>query len=239
MQRDKIMNTGNELQPAALKALKRKIAIRITLLLLLLGIFILLPAGTFHYWQAYVYFAVIFGPLIFVVHYFYKKDPKFLERRMRIKEQETEQKKIVFSTAFFYVVGFILPGFDHRFGWSDVPAGIVLTADMLVLLSYIFIVYVFKVNRFASRVIEVEKDQTVISTGPYSVIRHPMYLGTIVMFLSTPVALGSYWAVIPFTVLPVSLAFRILNEEKVLSEQLPGYKEYCTKIRYRLIPFVW
>jgi protein-S-isoprenylcysteine O-methyltransferase Ste14 len=156
-----------------------------------------------------------------------------------MKEKEREQKKIISLSAIAYLVGFLLPGLDRRFDWSEIPTAIVLAADVLVMTSYIFVVYVFKHNRYASRVIEVQKNQTVISTGPYSIVRHPMYSGMFIMFFSTPIALGSYWAVIPFALMPLTFFFRILNEEKVLSEQLPGYKEYCEKVRYRLIPYVW
>jgi len=232
-------NTKNELQSYEMKVLKKKIAIRFALLPLFIGILILLPAGTFNFWQVYIYFAILLGPMIFVIFYFLKKNPKFLERRMKMKEQETQQKKIVFLTTSTFLLGFILPGFDHRFGWSDIPTVIVIIADILILLSYILIIYVFKENSYASRVIEIDKDQKVISSGPYSIVRHPMYLGILVMFLSTPIALGSYWAIIPLAMLPVSLVFRIFNEEKVLSEQLPGYKEYCKKVRFRMIPFIW
>ncbi|OHD11376.1 MAG: S-isoprenylcysteine methyltransferase [Spirochaetes bacterium GWD1_27_9] len=222
-----------------MKKLKIKIIIRLALLPLFIGVVILLPAGTFNFWHVYVYFGVLFIPMIFVIFYFLKKDPKFLERRMKIKEQQKQQKKIIFFSTFIYLLGFILPGFDYRFGWSNIPIIVVITADIIVFFSYIFIIYVFKVNSYASRVIEVDKDQTVISTGPYSIIRHPMYLGVIVMYLATPIALGSYWAIIPFALLPIFLVQRILNEEKILSEQLVGYKEYCKKVKFRIIPFIW
>jgi len=233
------MNTKNEMPASELKALKKKIAIRFAILPLFIGLTVLLPAGTFNFWQVYIYFAVLLVPVIFVILYFLKKDPQFLERRSKMKEQETQQKKIVFFASIVYFSGFILPGLDHRFGWSDIPTVVVIIADILILLSYIFIFYVFKENTYASRVIEVDQNQKLITTGPYSIVRHPMYLGVLVMFLSTPLALGSYWAIIPFAMLPVALVLRILNEEKVLSEQLPGYKEYCNKVRFRMIPFMW
>jgi len=219
--------------------LKRKIAMRFALLSLCLGLLILLPAGTFNFWQAYVYFAVLVGPMIFVELYFMKKDPEFLERRMKMKEKESEQKIIIFASRIIFLIGFLVSGFDHRFGWSNTPVIMVIIADMLVLASAIFIFYVFKENSYASRVIEVQKNQTVISTGPYSIVRHPMYLGSLIIFLATPIALGSYWAIIPFTGVPISLIFRIINEEKILSKQLVGYKDYCNKVKFRIIPFLW
>jgi protein-S-isoprenylcysteine O-methyltransferase Ste14 len=225
--------------PVRIKKLRRKIAVRIILLAVFLFLLVLLPAGTLKFWQVYLYTAVLCGPMLFVVIYFLKKDPEFLERRLKMKEKEPRQRKIVLSASIVYIAGFIIPGFDRRFGWSDVSLLIVISADLLVLLSYIFIFLVFKENNYASRVIEVEKEQRVISTGPYSLVRHPMYLGVIVMYLSTPVALGSFWGIIPFSILPAALVLRILNEEKVLKEQLPGYREYCGRVRYRLIPYLW
>jgi protein-S-isoprenylcysteine O-methyltransferase Ste14 len=222
-----------------IKQLRRKIAVRIILLPVFLFLLVLLPAGTLNFWQVYLYSAVLAGPMFFVVIYFLKKDPGFLERRLKTKEKEPHQKKIVQSAAIIYMAGFIVPGLDRRFGWSDVSLFIVILADILVLLAYIFIFFVFRENIYASRVIEVEKEQKVISTGPYSIVRHPMYLGVIVMYLSTPVALGSFWGIIPFSILPAALVLRILNEEKVLTGQLPGYREYCGRVRYRLVPYLW
>jgi protein-S-isoprenylcysteine O-methyltransferase Ste14 len=222
-----------------IKSLKKKIVLRFILLPFFFCFVLLLPAGTLYFWHVYVYFAVLVVPMIFVIRYFLKNDPEFLERRMKMKEKEKEQKRIVLFADIVYLIGFLLPGFDRRFGWSNIPIVIVIAADIFVMASYIFIIYVFKENRYASRVIEVEQNQTVISTGPYSIIRHPMYLGALVMILSTPIALGSYFALIPFATLPVSFAFRILNEEKILNKELPGYNEYCSKVRYRLIPYIW
>lgn len=233
------MNKEYEMTSQEMKALKKKIAIRFSLIPLFLGLIILLPAGTLMFWQVYTYFAILVVPMIFVMLYFLKKDPKFLERRMRVKEKEKQQELLsIFSTSIF-LAGFIIPGLDHRFAWSNVPTYIVITADIIVLLGYLIIFFVFKQNSYASRIIEVNENQKVISTGLYGVVRHPMYLGVLIMFLLTPIALGSYWALIPFAVLPVTLILRILNEEKVLSNNLQGYREYCQKTRFRLIPFIW
>jgi len=233
------MNKKSEMTQQEMKALKKKIAIRFSLIPLFIGLIILLPAGTLKFWQAYTYFAVLVVPMIFVMLYFLKKDPKFLERRTRAKEKEKQQILLSIFTTAIFLVGFIIPGLDHRFAWSNVPIYLVITADIIVLLGYLIIFFVFKQNSYASRIIEVNENQKVISTGLYGVIRHPMYLGIIIMFLPTPIALGSYWALIPFVVLPVLLVLRILNEEKVLSNNLQGYKEYCQKTKFRLIPFIW
>ena len=222
-----------------MKSLMKKIITRFSFVPLFLGLLILLPAGTFNYWQVYVYFAVLIVPMIFVLVYFLRKDPKFLERRTNVKEKEKQQSLISILSAFVFLGGFIIPGLDHRFGWSNVPIYFVLSADIIIFLGYLIIFLVFKQNSYASNIIEVNKNQHVISTGLYGIVRHPMYVGVIIMFLPTPIALGSYWGLIPFAILPVALALRILNEEKVLSENLEGYKEYCQKTKYRLIPYLW
>ncbi len=229
----------SELTEQEMKSLIKKIIKRFSLVPIVLGILILVPAGTFIFWQVYVYLAVLVIPMIFVLFYFLKKDPLFLERRTRAKEKEKTQKiiQIVFSVIF--LSGFVIPGLDKRFGWSDIPINIVLITDIIILLGYLLIFFVFRQNSYASRIVEVDKSQKVISTGLYSFVRHPMYLGVLIMYIPTPVALGSYWGLIPMATIPLAIVFRILNEEKVLSNDLPGYKEYCQKTRYRLIPLIW
>ncbi len=222
-----------------MKSLTKKIIIRFSLVLIILGILVLVPAGTFNYWQVYLYLAIVFIPMIFVMIYFLKNDPGFLERRMKAKEKEKEQVIIQVVFSILFLSGYIIPGFDKRFGWSDVPYFIVIITDIVILLGYLLIFFVFKQNSYASRVVEVDKNQKLISTGLYSMVRHPMYIGVIVMFVPTPVALGSYWGLIPMATIPLALVFRIINEEKVLCKDLPGYKEYCQKTKYRLIPFIW
>jgi len=166
-----------------------------------------------------------------------RTDPEFLERRTKVKEKE----QVIFSilSTFIFLKGFIIPGLDHRFGWSNVPTYLTIFADVLILMGYLIIFFVFKQNSFASRIIEVSENQKIISTGLYAIVRHPMYIGVLIMFIPTPVALGSYWGLIPLALLPAFLVVRILNEEKVLSDNLNGYKEYCQKTRHRLIPFIW
>jgi len=229
----------SELSKKDMKSLIKKIIIRFSLIPLVLGLLILVPAGTINFWQVYVYIAVLVIPMTFVLFYFLQKDPMFLERRTRAKEKERTQIiiQIVFSVVL--LTGFIIPGFDKRFGWSDIPVSIVIVADIVILLGYLIIFFVFKQNSYASRIIEVEKSQKVISTGLYGFVRHPMYIGILIMYIPTPVALGSYWGLIPMATLPLALVLRILNEEKVLNKDLPGYKEYCQKTRYRLIPLIW
>ncbi len=204
-----------------------------------MGLMLFLPAGSLDYWQAWIYCGVLFIPMSFVVFYFLKKDPELLERRMRIRETEEKQKTIQIFGSIIFFIGFIVSGLDHRYHWSNVPVLLVIVANAIVLSGYILVFFVLRENSYASRIIEVEKGQKVITTGPYAIVRHPMYLGVLLMYLSTPLALGSYWALIFFLPLLPLIVARLLNEEEVLLRELPGYKEYCQKTRYRLIPFIW
>lgn len=222
-----------------MKKLIRKIIIRFSLLPIFLGLLTLVPAGTFNYWQVYVYFAFLVIPMIFVLFYFLKNDPQFLERRTKTREKEKTQRVIQITFSLFFVSAFIISGLDRRFGWSNISPYMILLANIVSLFGYLIVIIVFKQNSYASRVVEVENSQKVISTGIYSIIRHPMYLGVIIMWIPIPIALGSYWALIPIATIPFSLVLRILNEESVLIRELPGYKEYCQKTKYRLIPFIW
>jgi len=207
--------------------------------LLVLSAMFFLPAGTWAYWEAWVYLAILFIPMLFVLIYLLKNDPELLARRMRLREKEAEQKLIIKLSYIPFLLAYLLPGFDKRFGWSNVAVWVVIVADILVLLGYGLIFLVFRENRYASRIVEVEQGQTVISSGPYAVIRHPMYLGAILLYVLSPLALGSYWAMIPsILIIPVIVA-RIWNEESVLARDLKGYQEYMQKTRYRLIPGLW
>ena len=228
----------SEISSQEKKALIRKILVRFSLFPLVFATLILLPAGTFDYWQVYAYFGILLIPMVFVLIYFLKNDPKFLERRAKAREKEKQQVHIAMLSTLIFLGGFIIPGLDHRFEWSAVPLHITLLAYVVILLGYLIIFKVFKQNSYASRIIEVDKEQKVISTGLYGMVRHPMYVGVLIMYIPTPLALGSFWGLIPFALLPLSLSLRILNEEKVLSENQYGYKAYCEKTKYRLIPYI-
>ena len=222
-------------QAELIKLVGSRLLIGIPALLLIL----FLPAGTFAFWEAWIYLAILLIPMSLVMFYFLKKAPELLARRMKLKEKEVEQKLIIKLSFIPFLLAFILPGIDKRLGWSDVPITIIVVAEMLVLIGYILFFLVLKENQFASRVIEVEKGQKVIQSGPYRLVRHPMYLGAILMYVASPLALGSYWAVIPaIFIIPIFIA-RILNEESVLAKELEGYSEYKLKTRYRLIPGIW
>lgn len=198
-----------------------------------------LPAGTFSYWEAWVYLAILFIPMSLVFIYLLKNDPELLVRRIKLKEREAEQKLIIKLSYIPFILAFVLPGFDKRFGWSMVPPGVVVLADLLVLLGYGLVFLVFRENRYASRVVEVEPEQTVIQSGPYSLVRHPMYTGMLLLYILSPLALGSYWAMIPAALIfPVIIA-RIISEESILTKELTGYPEYMLRVRYRLVPGVW
>lgn len=233
------MEIKSEMSGRERLVLIRKMLVRFSFVPLFIGIFCLLPAGTFDYWQVYLYFSVVVIPMIFVLLYFLKRDPRFLERRTRGNEKVREQKLIQLINLPVFMAAFIIPGLDRRYGWSAVPVEAIIITDAVILGGYLIIFLVFRENSYASRIVEVDQTQKVITTGLYRIVRHPMYLGVLIMYLPTPVALGSYYGLIPMAFLPVALVFRILNEEKVLRENLNGYVKYCEKTRYRLIPFIW
>ena len=220
-------------------ALVRTVLVRFGGAFFVLCAMFFLPAGTLAYWEAWAWMGVLFVPMAGVLVYLVRKDPALLERRMRTREPEKEQSLLIKLSLLWFVLTFLLPGFDRRFGWSDVPFWVVIVADVLVLLSYCLFIVVVRENTYASRVVEVERGQEVISSGPYSVVRHPMYLGVLVMYVCTPLALGSSWALIPAVlIIPVIIA-RIRNEEKVLQRDLPGYSQYMQTTRFRVVPGVW
>ena len=197
------------------------------------------PAGTFAYWQAWTYMGVVLIPMLFVMVYMLRNAPELLARRLQMRERERTQKGVIGFGILFLFGAFLVPGFDRRWGWSTMPWWVVVAADLLVLLGYAMIFRVFRENQYTSRTVQVEQGQQVISTGPYAAVRHPMYVGVLVFYLASPIALGSWWAFLPAAVILPILVVRILNEEQVLERDLPGYKEYKLKTRYRLLPGIW
>jgi protein-S-isoprenylcysteine O-methyltransferase Ste14 len=204
-----------------------------------MGLAFFVPAGTFRYWQAWTYMAILGIPMLCFVAHLMNKEPELLERRMRTREKERRQKTIISLSLPVFIAVLLIPGLDRRFGWSAVPLVIVIMAEIIVLAGYGLGLLVMRENRYASRVIEVEENQKVITTGPYAVIRHPLYLSGLIIYLFSPLALGSFWALLPASLLIFVYGARIRNEEKVLAEKLPGYLEYLQRVKYRLLPGIW
>ena len=221
------------------QSLGKGLVIRFILFFPVMGLMFFLPAGTFNYWQAWVYIFIVAVPAVFLGMYLYKHDRALLERRMRMKERLSGQNLIVVTSGIFFVATFLIPGFDFRFHWSEVPVAVIILSQVLVLAGYLIVALVFRANSYASRIIEIEKYQMVITTGPYAIVRHPMYVGVLIFYLFSPLALGSYWAAIPALCIVPFIIARIKGEEKELLENLAGYSEYATKTRYRLLPGIW
>ena len=221
------------------KRLLTKVISRFILALIFVGFLLFISAGTFKFINAWIFIVGLFIPMIFTLIFLYKKDPELLEKRLNMQEKENEQKKYIKLSMFFYIIAYIVPGLDFRFHWSEVPVWLAIAALILMILGYVMFVMVMIQNRYASRIIEIQHEQRLIDTGLYSIVRHPMYTAAIILFLSSSLVLGSYYALIPMLFLPILLAFRIINEEKVLLSGLPGYDAYIKKVRFRLIPYLW
>lgn len=215
------------------------VATRAVMGFFVIGALFFLPAGTLDYWQAWAYLTCLFLPMVGVFFYLLKNDPQLMERRMRYKEKVKEQTLILWLSLPVYLSVFILPGFDKRFGWSHMPVWIVIAALAFVLLGYGIFFLVLRENSYASRIVEVMDEQKVISSGPYAIVHHPMYLGVGMLYMATPLALGSGWSFLPALLIVPALVARILNEEKVLLNGLGGYEAYMEKVKYRLIPGLW
>jgi len=214
----------------------------LAILSLVMASLLFLPARTFAYWQAWVFLAVYFSASIAISLYLITSDPALLARRMSggpFAEKEPAQRVIMSITSLAFVGLLVLPAIDHRLRWSELSPGAALAGDVLVLLGWLGIFFVFRENSFSSATIELASDQRVISTGPYAWMRHPMYAAALVMLLGIPIALGSSWGVlIVVAMLPV-LIWRLLDEERFLVRNLPGYAEYQRRVRYRLLPLIW
>ena len=225
-----------------MNTLKAKALVGFLKLFVVMGLLLFLPAWSLNFREAWVFLIVFFVPVLLITLYFLKKDPDLIERRLKagpFAEKRTSQKIIQLLASLFWVLCVLIPGFDHRFHWSQVPPFLVIAADVVILLALLVVYCVFRENRFTSAVVEVSIEQKVISTGPYAVVRHPMYSAGLLLFFSMPVALGSWWALLSALPMPVVIILRLLDEEKLLNQSLPGYKEYCQKVRYRLIPHIW
>jgi protein-S-isoprenylcysteine O-methyltransferase Ste14 len=198
-----------------------------------------IPAGTLDFWNGWLFLAALFLPMGFVLFYLFTRDPALLEKRLNMREREKVQKAYVVLSLVMFVATYTLPGFDFRFSWSQVPLWLVVVATILMLAGYLLFFIVMRQNSYASRTIEIQQGQKVVDTGLYSVVRHPMYSAATLLYVSSTLVLGSFYALIPALLIPVMLSVRLINEEKVLKTNLPGYEEYMEKVRYRLVPYVW
>ncbi len=225
-----------------MKNLNTKAFIGLLFLLLVMAVALFLPAGTLDYWQAWVFLSVFGISALAITVYLMKKDPKLLERRVYAgptAEKEASQKIIQTLTAMAFIATLVVPALDHRFGWSTVPLCVVVAGDVLVALGFLIVFFVYKENSFASATIEVYAEQKVISTGLYALVRHPMYFGGLLIFVGIPLSLGSWWGLFGVPLFMPAGVWRIFDEENLLAKNLPGYLEYKSKVRHRLIPFVW
>lgn len=207
--------------------------------LIIVGLLLFLPAGTFNYFNGWLFIALLFIPIFILGVVLYFKSPQLLEKRLNSKEKETTQKGVVAVAGLLFIVGFVVAGLDYRFLWSFVPSWAVILASVILIVSYLLYAEVMRENVYLSRTIEVQKNQKIIDTGLYGIVRHPMYAVMILLFLSIPVVLGSLWAILCFLPYIAVIVVRIKNEEKVLSIELQGYDEYRSRVKYRLFPFVW
>ena len=207
--------------------------------ILLVGALVFLPAGTFEYTGGWLFMLLLFIPIFIMGVLLFVKSPELLQKRLDGKEKETTQKGVVALSGIMFLGGFIVAGLDFRFGWSRVPNTVKFIASVLFLVSYALYAEVMRENVYLSRKIEVLENQTVVSTGLYGIIRHPMYAATVLMFCTFPFILGSFVACPLFFAYPFIIAVRIKGEEKLLGEQLAGYAEYKQQVKYKLIPFIW
>ena len=207
--------------------------------LLLVALLLFLPAGTLAYPGGLLFLCLLFVPMLILGIIMLARARDLLRKRLDVKEKQGTQKGVVAVMGLIFLSGFILAGLDFRFGWSQVPLPVVIVASVLFLVGYALYAEVMRENAYLSRTVKVEEGQTVISTGLYAVVRHPMYTASTVMFLALPLVLGSWYALIPFALYPVIMVVRIRGEEKLLTAELSGYEEYTRKVRYRLIPFIW
>ena len=207
--------------------------------LIFVALLLFIPAGTIYYWNGWLFIGLLFIPMFLLGVVLLIKAPDLLEKRLNDKEKEDDQKLVVALSLLMFLAGFILSAMDFRFGWSNVPIVVVIVAAVILLVSYGMYAEVMRENQYLSRTVEVFENQKVVDTGMYGIVRHPMYMTTVLLFLSIPLVLGSWIGFAIFMVYPFLLVKRIKNEEKVLEEGLEGYSEYKKKVKYRMIPFIW
>lgn len=206
---------------------------------ILMGLLLFLPAGTVHYWNAWLLLAILFLPMLVVGIVLMRKAPDLLRKRLNTKETESDQITVIIGSSAMFVSGFILAGLDFRFGWLPLPRWVSIAAAVVFLIAYALYVEVLRENAYLSRTVEIQENQKVIDTGLYGIVRHPLYSVTLLLFLSIPLVLGSLISLVVFLFYPFLIAKRIRNEEQVLEAGLEGYTEYKTRVKYRIIPFIW
>ena len=207
-----------------------------------LAALLFIPAGTLDYWQGWLFMAVFVCTSGAITVYLAIRDPKLLERRMNVgprAEKEPAQKIIVGLALLGFVAMLVFSVLDHRLAWSSVPTSVSVLGDAMIALALLFIFFVLKENSYGASTIQIAEGQTVISTGPYALVRHPMYAGALIMLVGTPLALGSWWGLFAVLLILPVLIWRLLDEERFLRQNLAGYAEYQTKVQYRLVPFLW
>ena len=220
----------------------QKALLSVLILAIVMGAIIFLAAGTIHYWHGWTYLSIFTIASLLTTIYLIRHDPELLQRRIRggpTAETRPKQRLIMLFTSLGFVALLVVPALDYRFCWSMVPHYVVVTGDFLVALGFYFIYQVYKENTYTSATIEVAADQKVIDTGPYALVRHPMYASALLYLLGTPLALGSYWGLLPFVAVMPLLIWRLVDEEKMLLRELEGYGEYEQRVPYRLVPGVW
>ena len=213
--------------------------VKFTCGLLLVGLLIFLPAGTIQYTYGWLFVGLLFVPMLIAGFVMLAKSPDFLKKRLDAKEKQATQKGVLGAAGLMFIAGFVVAGLDFRFGWSVMPRWVTITASVLFLAAYALYAEVMRENAYLSRTIQVEEGQTVVDTGLYGIVRHPMYAVTILLFMVMPLVLGSWYALIPFAFYPAIIIVRLKDEEALLTKELPGYAEYKQKVKYRIIPFVW
>ena len=213
--------------------------VKFTCGLAMVALLIFLPAGTWNYPYGWLLVGLLFGPMLIAGFVMFFKTPDFLKKRLDAKEKQAAQKGVLAFSGLMFIAGFVLAGLDFRFGWSSMPRWVVIAASVLFLIAYALYAEVMRENAYLSRTIKVEEGQTVVDTGLYGIVRHPMYAVTILLFLMIPLVLGSWYALIAFAFYPAIIVVRLKDEEDLLTRELPGYAAYKQKVRYRLIPFIW
>ena len=225
-----------------MKSLLSTTLISLFALAIVMGLLLFVPAGTIHYWQAWVYLAIFIGISLLISIYLLRHDPALLKRRMKggpTAERRTAQKIIMLIASLGFVSLLVVPALNYRFAGPSVPFAIELSGDALVIIGLYLVFLVYRENTFASSTIGVVDNQTLVSTGPYALVRHPMYASAMFYVIGTPIALGSYWGLLGVALMFPALIWRLLDEEKLLAQELPGYTDYQRKVRYRLVPGVW